>query len=348
VHDGEAYRALQAERLRLEQQRLQLEAEIERQRSLQLEREQQEQQHRSQEDADRVQPIPNTRSVPEPIPSHSAPAPPPVSSSQVHSLIEPQYETPQIPAAYSHVSGAFISPRDQIQQPLYSAPQEPAVHPIQNDSQYSDPRMPSISPQVSAQSRIPPNNRTQSDASTISVVSPISTPAQDISNAASPPAQRSQKPKMSSISEVHQGTPERSWRMNYPEGATEQEIVRARQRQFMQQQFTAQQQQQQHSERSAGSPSPRASSHGHSPGLPSASTVVPQQQGGGFKELLPRGSPQPYIQSHALQPPQPVEQVRSASTQSPLSLCPYILSKLDTRPPTLCLCRQILPTVGAL
>ncbi|KAF2823593.1 hypothetical protein CC86DRAFT_372527 [Ophiobolus disseminans] len=267
------------------------------------ERQQQEQQLRSQQYADRVHPVINHRSVSGPHAGQASHAQAPISQRHVSSPIEPQYETPQIPAAYNHVSGAFVSPCDREQQPLYFSPQGPPSRPNQYDNQYSDPRMPSLSPQVSAQSQMPPNNRTHSEASTVSIVSPVSTPAQDALSIAPPPAQKAQKPRMSSISEIHPDTSERPWHMNFPEGATEQEIVRARQRQFMQQQFTAREQE--HAERSAGSPSPRASSHSHSPVPPSASTIVPQQLGGGFKEVLPRGSPQPYLQSQVASPAQP-------------------------------------------
>jgi hypothetical protein len=278
------------------------------------ERQQLEQELRSRQYADRVQPAPNHRSSSGPLPQRDANTQAPVSQRHVSSPVEPQYETPQIPAAYSHVSGVFVSPRDLEQQPHYGAAHEQMVPNNQYDRQNSDPRMPSLSPQVSAQSQMPPNNRTHSDASTVSVVSPITTPAQDVASVLPPPNQRGQQPRMSSISEVHQGTPERAWHLNFPEGATEQEIVRARQRQFMQQQFTAQQQQ--YAERAAQSPSPRGSSHSQSPALPAAPLPVPQQ-GGGFRELLPRGSPQIYQQSQQFQHSNPMEQDRSFGNMSP-------------------------------
>ncbi|KAF2030294.1 hypothetical protein EK21DRAFT_100516 [Setomelanomma holmii] len=284
------------------------------------ERQQREQDLRSQQYAERVQPVVNNRSVSQPLPLQSAHPQHPVTQRNVSSSGEPQYETPQIPAAYSHVSGAFISPRDREQQPLYSAPQAPPARPSDYSRQYSDPRMPSLSPQVSAQSQMPPNNRTHSDASTVSVVSPISGPAPDVPSNAPAAAQRVQKPRMSSISEVHQGTPERPWHLKFPEGATEQEIVRARQRQFMQEQFTAQQQQ--HAERAAQSPSPRASPHSQSPATLSSQTVVPQQQGGGFKELLPRSSPQPYPQPQPNQSSQQEEQARNVDNLQPAQPAP--------------------------
>ncbi|OAL05969.1 hypothetical protein IQ06DRAFT_343216 [Phaeosphaeriaceae sp. SRC1lsM3a] len=361
AHEQEAYRLLQLERLRLEQQRLQLEAErrsftvggaehpqhrqpeppntaynarmegrqhpqqqplstsrVEHQQPVQhhhqhdvardtshddllrahQERQQLEQQLRAQQYADRVQS--NHRSVSGPLPGQNlhAQAPPAQRhvSSPIAPSIEPQYDTPQIPAAYNHVSGAFVSPPDLEPHSQPPAPYEPNMRPQQYERQPSDSRMPPLSPQVSAQSQMHTGNRTHSDASIASVVSPLSAQAQDLPIEPAPPTQRSQKPRMSSISEVHPGTAERPWHLNFPEGATEQEIVRARQRQFMQQQFSAQQQQ--HAERAAQSPSPRVSSHSQSPIPPQpSSTSTPSQQGGGFKELLPRSSPQPYTQT---------------------------------------------------
>jgi hypothetical protein len=210
---------------------------------------------------------------------------------------EPRYEAPPIPAAYSHVSGAFVSPLDRQQLPVFPPQHVQAARDprIQYNQQYSDPRMPSLSPQISAQTQAPPNNRTHSDTSTMSVVSPISQSSDIPTSSPSPGGQRTQKPtRMSSISEVHQQ--ERPWHMNLPQGATEQEIVRARQKQFMQEHFTAQLKSQ--AERAARSPSPRASSEETTP---TAAAPRAQVQGGGYRELLPRSSPQPYTSSHATQ-----------------------------------------------
>ncbi|KAH7402493.1 hypothetical protein BKA66DRAFT_564408 [Pyrenochaeta sp. MPI-SDFR-AT-0127] len=263
---------------------------------------QQQHQFHPQHQSSNAQPPLNHRSVSGPPPHHALHTHPTVPQRHVSSpLTEPQYEAPPIPAAYSHVSGAFISPRDQQQQPLFSPANESVARPSidQYGRQFSDPRMPSISPQVSVQSQMPPNNRTHSDASTASVVSPISN-SPDIPTASPPPGQRPQKPRMSSISEVRQQ--ERPWHMNFPEGATEQEIVRARQRQYMEAQFTAQQQL--HAERSAQSPSPRAPSHEQTPVHDAAPLPQAPMHGGGFKELLPRSSPQPFTVSQPAQPSQ--------------------------------------------
>ncbi|KAF1913836.1 hypothetical protein BDU57DRAFT_558784 [Ampelomyces quisqualis] len=276
------------------------------------ERQQFEQQLCSQQYADRAQLVVNHRSVSGPLPIHDSNALAPYLQHHVSNPAEPQYDTPQIPAAYNPVSGAFISPRDREQQSHYVPPQQ-AMSPIQYDMQYP---MPSLSPQVSAQSQQPPKSRTHSDSSVVSALSPIASPAQDFTDPQTSSGQRGQKPRMSSISEVHQGGPERPWHLNFPEGATEQEIVRARQRQFMQQQFTAQQQQ--HAERVANSSSPRVSSHSQSPAQSPAPVLMPSQQGGGFKELLPRSSHQPYQQSPVAQLPNAAELAKLDESMQPI------------------------------
>ncbi|KAI0615042.1 hypothetical protein TUN205_00756 [Pyrenophora tritici-repentis] len=207
----------------------------------------------------------------------------PVSQPATFPTVEPRYEAPPIPAAYSHVSGAFVSPLDRPYLPQHDS----GMHVSRDEfgRHYSDPRMPAISPQVSARSH-PPNHRTHSDASTVSVVSPISNSPGMPSYPLVPGGQRAQKPRMSSISEVHQQN--RPWHLNFPVGTTEQDIVRARQDQYMQARFTAQQQQQ--AERAAGSPSPR-------PLTPTSAPPHVQVHGGGFKEVLPRSSPQTRVSS---------------------------------------------------
>jgi hypothetical protein len=238
------------------------------------------QQSQFQQQSLAAQTPPTHRAVSGPMPGRVPLMAPPISQRHVSSpMHEPQYETPAIPAAYNHVSGAFISPRDEPpQQPLYAPPS-------QFSRQYSDPQMQPVSPQISGQSHMPPNSRTHSDSSTVSVVSPISAGQSPNPTPAPLPNQRAQKPRMSSISEVHQ---EKPWHMNFPDGATEQEIVGARQRQYVEQQFAAQQQL--HAERIASSPSPRKS-----PSIPHiAPDHHPQEQNGGFREVLPRNSPQPY------------------------------------------------------
>lgn len=286
----------------------------------------QQQQHEQhmQQNPDRIQQWPIQPSVSGPVAAQPPTAQTVTTQRHVNSHTnEPQYETPQIPAAYSHVSGAFVSPRDRQQPPPFSPPRDPSQgQPVRFDRQYSDPRMPVISPQVSAQSQMPHNERTHSDASTASVVSPISNtsnPSSEMLNSPLPSTQPAQKPRMSSISEIHQGSVERPWHLNFPEGATEQEIVRARQRQYMEEQFTAQQQQQ-----AAKSPSPRISSHSQ-PATPQVITG-PQtpRQDGGFRELLPRNSPQPYPQSPSHPTHQGTENTRAESTgvQQPVQPAP--------------------------
>lgn len=220
----------------------------------------------------------------------------PISPPAVSPMQEPRYEAPPIPAAYSHVSGAFVSPLDRQQQ-LLSLSQTDASKQVpvdQHNRPLSEPIMQAVSPQVSAHSQAPLNGRTHSDASTMSLVSPISNSPGMPSYSPAPGGQRYQKPRMSSISEVHQQN--LPWHLNFPEGATEQEIVRARQGQYMQERFTAQQQQQE--ERAAGSPSPRLSPEQTTP------TTAPthaQAHGSGFREILPRGFAQPYATSQAAQ-----------------------------------------------
>ncbi|OAL56671.1 hypothetical protein IQ07DRAFT_14357 [Pyrenochaeta sp. DS3sAY3a] len=308
------------ERQQMEQQRLYQERQLQqREEQYRLEQEQQ-RKHQEQQQAllqhrhSSAQPPANNRIVSGPLQHHvSQGGLPPTQRNVSAPLPEPQYEAPPIPAAYNHVSGAFISPRDQQQQPLFSPPNDAPPRPLldQYGRQYSDPRMPSISPQISAQSQMPPNSRTHSDASTVSVISPVSA-SPVIPNASPPPDQRAQKPRMSSISEVRQQ--ERPWHLNFPEGATEQEIVRARQRQYMEAQFTAREQL--HAERAARSPSPRTSPHTDSPSPQPAPIPEPQRQGGGFKELLPRGSPQPYPAVH-LQTAQSSQQEPQRTSDSP-------------------------------
>ncbi|KAJ4384204.1 hypothetical protein N0V86_001051 [Didymella sp. IMI 355093] len=275
---------------RWQQQQIQL-RQFHLQQQAQLAAQQQQQQQQQQQAAN--------RSVSGPLLSQTSPPASPVTQRHV-SQPEPQYETPPIPGAYGHVQGVFVSPLDQPH--AYSTPQG------QFRRQESDPHMQPISPQVSAQSQMPPNGRHHSDASTVSVVSPIAgstpEPGQD-------PEQRQQRPRMPSIAEVHQQAPpqQQPWHMNFPPGTTEQDIVRARQKQFFQQQFASQQQAQ--AERHAASPSPRVSPDKQSPPF-SAPPHHTQEQGSGFREVLPRKSPQLYAapQTAPLErrSPQPLQQ----------------------------------------
>ncbi|KAI8937775.1 hypothetical protein NX059_005474 [Plenodomus lindquistii] len=247
---------------------------------LELQRQQQQQQQQQQQHYPQ-----HANGVTSPHTNRSVSSPPsvtdintPAKQRHVSSPIpEPQYDAPPIPAAYSHVSGAFVSPNEQPQQPVSSPHQDPRAR---FDS--TDNGMQSISPQISAQSEMARNARTHSDTSAVSVISPISQ-SPDPSMTSPPSSQRIQQNRMSSITEVHQH--DRPWHLNFPEGATEQEIVRARQRQYMKEQFTTQQQL--HAERAARSSPPHA-------GSMFPATVQDQTQGGGFRELLPRTTPQQY------------------------------------------------------
>ncbi|KAL5117760.1 hypothetical protein ACEQ8H_004370 [Pleosporales sp. CAS-2024a] len=272
---------------------------------------QQQQQHH-----ERIPPSFAQRATSGPLINQTAHSQAPIVQRHVSPPIEPQYETPQIPAAYRHVSGAFISPLDQEQSPQLPAPSQFAAAPDQHGGHYFDTRMPASSPQISAQSQMPPNNVTYSGASTASVISPIGAPAQNVSSSPSPPDAWGQRSRMGSISEVQQSPLERPWHLNFPEGATEQEIVRARQKQFMQQQFIAREQQ--HAERVKQSPSPRGSPH--CPSYAQVSGLSAQQQGGGFKELLPRSSPQPHSSPQPVQSTQATEQARSTGSPQPPGL----------------------------
>ena len=230
------------------------------------------------------------RSVSGPRLSQTSPPVSPVAQRHVSSP-EPQYETPPIPDPYGHVQGVFVSPFDQSH--AYTTPYGQASQQEPRRTE-SDAQMQPISPQVSGQSQMPPNTRNHSDASSVSVISPISAPNSEPPVLGAAVDQRPQKPRMPSISEVHQQAPppqDRPWHMNFPAGTTEQDIVMARQKQFFQQQFASQQQAQ--AERHASSPSPRASPD--KPKTPfSAPLQQPQEQGGGFREVLPRQSPQAY------------------------------------------------------
>lgn len=261
-----------------------------------------------QQQAQIAQQQPANRSVSGPLLSQASPPASPIAQRHVSSP-EPQYDTPPIPEAYGHVQGVFASPRDQPH--AYTTPQP---HP---GRQASDAQMQPLSPQVSAQSQMPPNTRHHSDASSVSVISPISGPSPE--PAETGPA--AQKPRMPSISEVHQQAPpqERPWHMNFPAGTTEQDIVRARQKQFMQQQFASQQQAQ--AERHATSPSPRASPDKQTPPF-SAPLQQPQEQGGGFREVLPRRSPQSITAPHSAplnrRSPQPTHSSNQGNAGWPL------------------------------
>ncbi|CAG5178255.1 uncharacterized protein ALTATR162_LOCUS8609 [Alternaria atra] len=290
-------------------------------------RQQQQGQNMESWQSDDTRPVPY-HNASDPRPHHPSQDAVPITPPAVSPMQEPRYEAPPIPAAYHPVSGAFISPIDRQQRPLLG----------QFDRRDSEPRMQAVSPQISAQSLAPHNGRSHSDASTMSLVSPISNSPALPNSSPAPGAQRYQKPRMSSISEVHQQ--DRPWHLSFPEGATEQEIVRARQGQYMQERFTAQQQQQ--AERAAGSPSPCASPEQTTP-----TTTPPhaQAQGGGFRELLPRSSSQPYTDlqvaqsSHDLQPivrrdatpvqPTPIHPGQSpppAAYPLPMSPDPMVLS----------------------
>ncbi|CAI6335650.1 unnamed protein product [Periconia digitata] len=215
---------------------------------------------------------------------------------------EPRYETPAIPAAYAPVSGAYVSPNVEGPPPppnMQSRDRQPS--PTYFQRQYSEPQMQPLSPQVSAltQAPTPTDHRHNSESSSVSLISPISTSPPSMTNSVPVPNQKPQNPRMSSITE--QSHAERPWNLNLPQGATEQEIVRARQRQYMEQQLLFQEQL--YAERTGRSPSPRSNTTQSSSPRPSQQGFAhPLSQNGGFRELMPRSSPQPYPRAHSLHP----------------------------------------------
>ncbi|KAF2110229.1 hypothetical protein BDV96DRAFT_584596 [Lophiotrema nucula] len=285
----------------------------------------------------------------------------PISQRHVSApLREPKYDTPQIPAAYNHVSGAYVSPGaeipaynfpltppqpQQIQHPVNGHPQHPQ-HPMYTQHhqdpreqysgpqsrQYSDPQMQPLSPQISEQS-LATGQRTHSESSVQSIVSPVSNPSPGMPNSLPAPNQRTPKPRMSSISEATQHD-ERPWNVNLPEGATEQEIVRARHQQYMVQQIAAQQQL--NAERHAKSPSPNPSRHTQSPSPQPAAQqqALPTQPSAvqGFREVLPRGSPQPYPVSQVQQNQPMPAHLEDREDPSPRSRSPQTAQPLQPAP----------------
>lgn len=226
---------------------------------------------------------------------------------------EPRYDVPPIPAAYRHVSGAFVSPIDSSQQLVHGLSGEVTVSPStgQHGRQYSNLPMSSMSPQVSAQSQFPPpNDQMHSDANTGSMVSPVSHLHGNnmTSPQSAPPVQN---PVIGSITEASQA--EKPWHLNFPAGASEQEIVRARQRQYMEEQFT-------HAERAARTAPPRSPSSENPNVASTANNTQPPIQGSGFRELQPRGSPQPYDIPQTGQAP--IMTTRHSPDQGPLQPAP--------------------------
>ncbi|CBX94832.1 predicted protein [Plenodomus lingam JN3] len=108
-------------------------------------------------------------------------------------IAEPQYDAPPIPAAYRYVSGAFVSPGEQLQQQEVSSSQHSARARLDS----ADNGIRSISPQISAQSGVPRTGRTPSDTSVVSTVSPISQ-SPDLSMKSPPLSQRNQHQRTSS------------------------------------------------------------------------------------------------------------------------------------------------------
>ncbi|PVI00171.1 hypothetical protein DM02DRAFT_400044 [Periconia macrospinosa] len=204
---------------------------------------------------------------------------------------EPRYDTPAIPAAYAQVSGAYVSPNVEEPPPPPNAQSRDRHASLgYYNRQPSEPQLHPLSPQISAITQAP-TNRHNSDTSSVSLISPISNSPPNIANPIPMQSQKPQNPRMSSITE--QSHAERTWNLNLPEGATEQEIVRAHQKQYIEQQLLAQEQL--YAERTGRSPSPRShTTQSPSPRPGQQQFPHPLSQNGGFRELMPRSSPQPY------------------------------------------------------
>ncbi|KAF2275075.1 uncharacterized protein EI97DRAFT_87115 [Westerdykella ornata] len=250
------------------------------------------------------QPTAYNRSVSSPVMTHGAVnhdfnrQTPPTST-------EPKYETPQIPAAYKHVSGAYVATGSEpaavaVQSPATDARNAapfPTPQPGMGGRQYSDPRMTPISPQISqisGRSQMPVAQRTHSDSS-VSVVSPITSPSPTVEPVQSPPTQRLTQPRMGSITESPRR--ERPGNLNLPFRPSDEEFLRMYQRQHIEQQLAAQERL--YTERTGQSPSPHSSRHTASPRPHSAVEPQPPQPApssvqGGFREVLPRNAAPPH------------------------------------------------------
>lgn len=215
---------------------------------------------------------------------------------------EPRYEIPQVPAAYSNGVSKQPPASQPAPQPANLPNQVATAARGQSPSsygvparQYSDPHRPNISPQVLGQSQMTPGSQRASASSP--VVSPISNPSP--STPQQPPQQqyqRGKQPRMGSISEAsHQ---ERPWNISLPieEGGEDEVAYIERQQQMqIQQQVAAQEQ----AVRNGHTPSPHPPQSQQAP--PSTSSPTLQ----GFREVLPRSSPQPYLMRQPPQSPQP-------------------------------------------
>lgn len=222
-------------------------------------------------------------------------------------LSEPQYDAPPIPAAYNYVSGAFVSGNEQVPNPVFSPRPDPAAQ--FNNLDGGRPYPPS---QIPAPLVGPSYGLTNVNANTLSAISPISCSPDPI-RTSTQLDQGFQPQQLSPISEVNHN--DRSWLFDIPEGATEQEIVRTRQRQYMAAKFASHQQL--HAERAMQSSSR----------LASASPISPNQaQGGGL--LI---QPQPYPNE---QPVAIYTQDRRLSGLSPMQHGASAYPAADSLPPT--------------
>ena len=246
---------------------------------------------------------------------------------------EPRYEIPQVPAAYSNGVSKQPPASQPAPQPANLPNQVATAARGQSPSsygvpvrQYSDPHLPNISPQVSGQSQMTPGSRRASASSP--VVSPISNPSPGMpQQPLQQQYQRGKQPRMGSISEAsHQ---ERPWNISLPiEEGGEDEIAYIEWQQMqIQQQVAAQEQ----AIQNGHTPSPHPPQNQQAP--PSTSSPTLQ----GFREVLPRSSPQPYLirqQPQSPQPQQPQKQPPPNSSPHPSQhLQPPSHSKSQTPQP---------------
>ncbi|KAF2488877.1 hypothetical protein BU16DRAFT_215437 [Lophium mytilinum] len=233
----------------------------------------------------------------------------PVSQRSVSSPIsEPRYETPQIPAAYSNGAAKYAAPTARTP----SLPNQLATAARKSSSpspyngpvrQYSDSHRPAMgSPQVSGQSQYDSAAAGDHRGSTSPrVVSPVSNPSPG-----RPPQQIQQgkSPRMGSISEATRSHQERPYNISLPiDEGVENEAAYIKHQQMLQQQMEAQNQAQ--VSRNGNTPSPNPP-QGHGRPISTQGTTGALA---GFKEVLPRHSPQPY------QIPPPQQQHSSPHSQ---------------------------------
>ncbi|OCK77943.1 hypothetical protein K432DRAFT_384250 [Lepidopterella palustris CBS 459.81] len=244
-----------------------------------------------------VQQTPNPRRVSSPTSMHSSSntISSPISQRRVSSpLTEPKNEQPQIPTAYSNGAAPIGQGQSAaLHNQRRSVARQSSLQYDGPTRQYSDPDRPNLSPQISGQSQMSPDGSYRASTSP-PVVSPISNPSPGMQGQQPPPPQQQilSAPRMGSISEAsHQ---ERPWNISLPiEEAGEDEQAFMRQQHMMMQmhqQQMATQKQAQIRNGHTPSPQPPPQQNYQAPqGTQADSPALP-----GFREVLPRSSPQPY------------------------------------------------------